>query len=190
MAKSKLKTEEVNRAQSGPRDLKDPRSREYAIQTVRALRTYVQMKDADEKRVRRELDEIKRYKHWEVLGYSSEDELLEAEVGLSRQAIIDRAKNAKPLANSGANQHTEGVDNINSSSGGTSSDYLTARIARDHPDILNRMKAGEFKSVRSAAIEAGIITLPTPLELLKRAWNKASEKDRQAFLSWIEQVPA
>jgi hypothetical protein len=40
---------------------------------------------------------------------------------------------------------------------GTSSDYLTARIARDRPDILERMKAGEFRSVRQAAIEAGII---------------------------------
>ena len=31
-------------------------------------------------------------------------------------------------------------------------DYLTARIARDHPEILSRMKAGEFKSVRAAAL--------------------------------------
>jgi hypothetical protein len=36
------------------------------------------------------------------------------------------------------------------------SEYLTARIARDRPDILERMKAGEFASVRKAAIEAGI----------------------------------
>jgi hypothetical protein len=33
---------------------------------------------------------------------------------------------------------------------GTNLDYLTRRIARDHPDILQRMKAGEFKSVRAA----------------------------------------
>jgi hypothetical protein len=36
-------------------------------------------------------------------------------------------------------------------------DYLTARIARDRPDILERMKAGEFSSVRKAALEAGIV---------------------------------
>jgi hypothetical protein len=35
--------------------------------------------------------------------------------------------------------------------------YLTARIARDRPDILERMKAGEFSSVRQAAKEAGIV---------------------------------
>jgi len=37
------------------------------------------------------------------------------------------------------------------------SDYLTARIARDHPEVHERMKNGEFSSVRQAAIEAGII---------------------------------
>jgi hypothetical protein len=40
---------------------------------------------------------------------------------------------------------------------GNRSDYLAARIARDRPDILERMKAGEFTSVREAAREAGII---------------------------------
>jgi hypothetical protein len=44
-----------------------------------------------------------------------------------------------------------------SESFGNNADYLTARIARDRPDILKRMKAGEFRSVRSAAREAGIV---------------------------------
>ena len=39
---------------------------------------------------------------------------------------------------------------------GNRSDYLVARMARDRPDILERMKAGEFTSVREAAREAGI----------------------------------
>jgi hypothetical protein len=30
-------------------------------------------------------------------------------------------------------------------------DYLTRRIARDHPDIFERMKSGEYQSVRAAA---------------------------------------
>ena len=46
---------------------------------------------------------------------------------------------------------------ISSSGLGTSADYLTRRIARDYPDILARMKAGEFRSVRAAALEAGIV---------------------------------
>ena len=40
---------------------------------------------------------------------------------------------------------------------GDRSQYLANRIARDRPDILARMKAGEFESVRAAAIEAGML---------------------------------
>lgn len=43
--------------------------------------------------------------------------------------------------------------------------YLTARIARDHPEILQRMKKGEFKSVRAAAIEAGIVNVPSNFDI-------------------------
>lgn len=41
--------------------------------------------------------------------------------------------------------------------GSGSEKYLAARIARDHPDVLERMKKGEFLSVRQAAIAAGIV---------------------------------
>ena len=40
---------------------------------------------------------------------------------------------------------------------GNSREYLVRRIARDHPDILERMKKGEFEYVRQAAIAAGIV---------------------------------
>ena len=43
---------------------------------------------------------------------------------------------------------------------GNNSDYLTARIARDRPDILERMKTGEYASVRQAAVDAGICRRP------------------------------
>jgi hypothetical protein len=39
---------------------------------------------------------------------------------------------------------------------GTSEVYLTRRIARDHPHIHEEMKQGKYRSVRAAAIEAGI----------------------------------
>ena len=55
---------------------------------------------------------------------------------------------------------------VSSLSPGTSAEYLAARIARDHPEIHERMKAGEFKSVRRAALEAGILkpTVSLPLD--------------------------
>lgn len=36
--------------------------------------------------------------------------------------------------------------------GSGNADYLASRIARDRPDILAHMRAGEYKSVRAAAL--------------------------------------
>jgi hypothetical protein len=41
--------------------------------------------------------------------------------------------------------------------GGTGAAYLAARLARDRPDVLTRLEAGAFGSVRAAALEAGIV---------------------------------
>jgi len=54
------------------------------------------------------------------------------------------------------------------------SDYLTARIARDRPDILDRMKSGEFPSVRQAAKEAGIVIWPASSCALTAKFSDAS----------------
>jgi hypothetical protein len=73
--------------------------------------------------------------------------------------------------------------------------YLVARIARDHPDILERMKAGEFATVRQAALAAGILQRPTRLDHFRRLWRNASAADRQAIavdvVRWVaRQSPA
>ena len=54
-----------------------------------------------------------------------------------------------------------------------------ARIARDRPDILERMKAGEFTSVREAAREAGIIKDVSLVEQILRLWQRATTEERQ-----------
>lgn len=72
-----------------------------------------------------------------------------------------RATQAQPLAAHGANQHGEGGDSVTTSSKDRGQAYLLRRLARDAPEILDRVKAGEFKSARAAAIEAGIIK-PVP----------------------------
>jgi len=66
------------------------------------------------------------------------------------RAALD-PKGGRPPA---AEEHSQ---RLSLATGSNSADRLTARIARDHPDILGRMKAGEFKSVRAAALEAGIV---------------------------------
>ena len=64
---------------------------------------------------------------------------------------------------------------------GNRSDYLIARMARDRPDILERMKAGEFASVREAAREAGIIKDVSLVTQVVRLWEKATPEERQAI---------
>ena len=63
---------------------------------------------------------------------------------------------------------------------GNRSDYLVARMARDRPDLfLERMKAGEFASVREAAREAGIIKDVSLVNQVVRLWEKATPEERQ-----------
>src|SRR5688500_1059506 len=64
---------------------------------------------------------------------------------VGRPTVEDLAKKAKPLKG----------DAITIKRGTTGADYLTARIARDHPVILDRMKTGEFKSARRDRRSAG-----------------------------------
>jgi hypothetical protein len=95
---------------------------------------------------------------------------------------------AKPLAEHGGDRKSEEIQVCDSNlkvKGGTN-EYYTARIARDAPDVLERMKAGEFCSVAEAERAAGILKEVTGLDLLKRAWGKASQEEREAFLAWVE----
>jgi len=75
-----------------------------------------------------------------------------------RKSAEERARTATPLREeSGRPVANDSVRSIRSPRGGENADYLTARIARDNPAILERMQAGEFKSVRAAAKEAGLV---------------------------------
>lgn len=80
------------------------------------------------------------------------------------------------------------VDNVNliSAKGGNSADYLAARIKRDRPDIAARVEAGEFRSMRAAALEAGIVKPPCPVKAAKRAVEKMDEDQLAEFSDWLE----
>ena len=93
------------------------------------------------------------------------------------------AMTRKQAGQQGGRGHKKAVVQNNSFRGGsTNAPYLTRRIKRDRPDIAERMIAGEFTSVRAAAIGAGIIKQPTGLEQLRRAWNRATDEEKRAFL--------
>lgn len=71
-------------------------------------------------------------------------------------------------------------------SGGTGSAYLLRRLARLGDDWMDRYEAGEFASVRQAAIAAGIVKVPSVLDQLRKLWAKASEADRRTFMDEVE----
>lgn len=78
------------------------------------------------------------------------------------------------------------VDNINGfQAGGTAASYLAARLKRDHPEIAHQLERGSFRSVRQAAIAAGIVKEKSVVEKLASLWAKASDDERQAFLAHI-----
>ena len=78
------------------------------------------------------------------------------------------------------------VDIVRSEGSGNRADYLTARIARDRPDILKRMQRGEFKSVHQAAVAAGIrkvtVTVPLEPEAIARVLTRRLERAALAEL--------
>lgn len=173
----------------GPRDQKDPTSREYAIQTVRALKQYLEAADIDEDRVREELARIDRYRHWKVLGYKSKAEMLQAE-GLAERLrkIRRRIKQLEGKTINAADGPVPSnldIIKVSENGAGTSADYLTARLKRDHDAIFRRLAAGEFPSVRQAAIAAGIVKVPGALEQLRKAWKKATDSERAQFLKEV-----
>ena len=71
-----------------------------------------------------------------------------------------------------------------SGQGGNSRDYTLARLKRDRPDLAELVIGGAM-SANAAAIEAGFRRRDTPVDTLCRAWGKASDDERAAFLHKI-----
>jgi hypothetical protein len=138
---------------------------------------------------------------WKPLGFVSlgmlchaeldlDEEQLElirqAKEGMTLQAVL--GKQGAPEGNNNAAKNRENKpDNIRivSRDYGTSSTYLRARLERDHPDIAAARARGEYKSDRAAGIAAGIVKVPSTLDVLKRAWSRADKAEKDAFRQWM-----
>lgn len=153
------------------------------------------------------IDKLERFEAWKALGFASFSLLCHAELQLDGDEIaaIKQAKPGRTLAQvlaadpeiepladgpgnpTGANQHTErnSADGTIPTRGSNKAETIVRRLKRDAPSIAERLAAGEFKSARAAGIAAGIVKVPTALDVLRRAWKKASEGEREEFLKFI-----
>jgi hypothetical protein len=93
-------------------------------------------------------------------------------------ALFRAATTGKP----GAHNH-----NIMRSRQGTSRAYTLDRLKRDRPDLFDRVKANNL-SANAAAIEAGWRKKAAALDLLRKAWARATPQERAAFLAEIDRL--
>jgi hypothetical protein len=176
---------------SGPRSLRNPRSHEYAIQTMRSLKRYLESKSLDARGVEDELQRIVQHRHWEICGFKTLDAYLKAEVGttltqLKHRLAQDLAADpnvtaAAPEGTAGPGRGHKSVDIVHGLSrlNSNSAERIVRRLKRDHPKIAESLGRGEFKSARAAGIAAGIITVPTALEKILALLPKLTPTERQ-----------
>lgn len=179
---------------------------QFAAQTLTLLKSAYHDKHASTERFNERLDLAEQYRIFDRLPtpdqpYGSLDAMLQAEIGASKDEAIENkirriAEAAKPqltlaetmIGNQNATKKPNSLMNHQAVSKPTQAERFTARIARDRPDILEDMKAGKYRSVRAAAIDAGIVKVPTSLEVAKKVFLKLSKDERETFLIWVSEL--
>ena len=124
-----------------------------------------------------------------------------AEVAESKQRDKDGTFAPPPPTTSGSAPPT--TDNVRSGSGqtdyGNAASYLIRRIKRDATtptaqnhtraaDALARLQRGEIKSARRAAIDAGIVRVPTAMDVARKAVRKLTGEEWRELVE-SETVP-
>ena len=177
-----------------------PGSRSWALAVIGQLKLTLGKLDSDAKNAGDWLKLFEEHEGWKVLGYAGLSLFLSKELDLDEK-FAERLKEAKPgqtirqlrpwgdARDKERNEKGQFVEskgnNITSGRRGTSTKYTLARLHRDRPDLAKKVEAKEL-SANAAAIEAGFRKKPTPLDEMRRAWKKASKKERNTFLLEIE----
>ena len=65
-------------------------------------------------------------------------------------------------------------------------DYFARRLQKDHPQVWGDYQAGVYKTLTEARRAANLGGTRTRLHELKNAWRKASDKERDAFLAFLD----
>ena len=140
-------SEQDQASMEGPRAMKEPGSPLWCWQTISALQSLWKSLELEYDLYMKTWSEAEEYRVWEKVPYENpfgtKEAMLERlKVGDEAAARVRVAVQAMPSRTS--TRRSKGAND------------LTARIARDRPDVWERMKNGEFSSVAAAAREAGI----------------------------------
>ena len=175
---------------------------DYVVNYAKSTARDVSAKCGDLQKILRTMQECDAHK---AAGFASFEIFLSRRVGISAdqaKAVLDARPSVKIAAVLAKAQHARAQavevrqgqpkkesnpDNVRNTfdSGGNGSEYLLRRLAKTAPDFLDRYEAGEFKSVRAASIAAGHIKVATVLDVLEKAWAKATAAERATFLQRI-----
>lgn len=170
-----------------PADLNaEPGSKSWARAVAREIRFSVKKLDGNVEHIQEFISIASEHEAWKVLGYLSLDAFLIAEANFT-QAIIDAIRQAKPGTKIGdvvplrearkkqTEDEKESGNNITTTTRGTDTTYTLRRLARDCPEMLDKIEAGEL-SVNQAAIKAGIRKKPTPEDVCIKTFRKVENR--------------
>ncbi len=164
-------TEQDEASFSGPRGFKEKGEPDWCWQTISALQTmWLSLETSYDTYIRTWTD-AEEFRVWEKIPYDnpygSKEAMLEAlEVGDAKMAqkrmqVQRVAATARKIRDHGGNRRSTDfqVDNdkFEKLKGGTAEEYLAGRIQRDAPEVFEKLLAGEYESVRKAALDAGIV---------------------------------
>ena len=156
--------------------------------------------DDDAGDMQRILKLLEQFKAHQVLGKVSFELLCREEFGFDPHqieaikkarksarlgSVIEQAR-AQPLGHvkAGPGRGHKTLDDVKCFPSGNSIEYISRRLARDQPQLLEAVERGEL-SPRQAGIKAGFIKVAPILHQLKKLWDKASPEEQQQFLALI-----
>ena len=127
------------------------------------------------------------------LGKKAKEEVLKGLKLKRHEQTLELASTVQPVAAHGGER--EQADNCEivslppENQFGNSAAYQLARLKRDHPEVVERVISGEFKSARAAMREVGLAPpLLTPVQKLVRQFQRLSPDEQQAFLDAINDI--
>lgn len=133
-----------------------------------------------------ELKEIAIALEWLKLNPPKDPIPLEAAKQLAAAAVM---KDARPVGQHGGDRKSESRPEDQPSERrmkyGETAAYLASRIKKKRPDIAAAVERGEYRSMRAAAIAAGIVTPPTPLEIILKQLPKLTDSERRQLVKTL-----